>query len=138
MIKIVQEKLSEELKQKVCQGFDEHAIQETGLNEFGDYFAFIAKKNNDILGLVSYRPFWGAMHIKYMWIAEKHRKKGIGTKLMNKALKFGSEEGFRYVFLETMSFQAPLFYQKLGFKIDFVRANLSHNISFYYLSKDLI
>lgn len=43
-----------------------------------------------------------------------------------------------FAFVETMSFQALEFYQKMGFKQDFVRTGYAHNTSFHYLSRKLI
>jgi hypothetical protein len=36
-----------------------------------------------------------------------------------------------------MSFQAPEFYKKLGFEIEFKREGYAHYVSAYYLRKDL-
>lgn len=56
---------------------------------------------------------------------------------MQHALEYGKLRGCRFAFVETMSFQAPEFYQKLGFSIDFKREGFDAGASFYYLRKIL-
>jgi len=58
-------------------------------------------------------------------------------KLMKRAFLYGKERGCRFAFLETLSFQAPEFYEKLGFEVELKRDGYDHNTSFYYLRKDL-
>jgi ribosomal protein S18 acetylase RimI-like enzyme len=136
-MEILQEPLSEELKKKVYEGFHEHSLQKMGVDLLQDPISFIAKINNEIVGTVVVQPFWGALHLKYVWVKEENRGKGFGKKLLEYALSFGKKNDYRFAFVETMNFQAPMFYQKLGFTIDFIRSGYSHETSFYYLSKKL-
>ena len=57
---------------------------------------------------------------------------------MEHAFKYGRQEGCRFTFVETMSFQAPEFYEKIGFKIELKRNGYDANTSFYYLIKIII
>ena len=57
------------------------------------------------------------MRIDILWVHEKHRRKGIGEVLMAKAEQIGRERGCMGVHLDTHTFQAPRFYEKLGYTI---------------------
>jgi ADP-ribose pyrophosphatase YjhB (NUDIX family)/predicted GNAT family acetyltransferase len=65
------------------------------------------------------------------------RGQGIASQLMDHALEFGKKHGCQFAFVETMSFQAPEFYQKKGFTIEFSRPGYAENMTFHYLKKSL-
>jgi ribosomal protein S18 acetylase RimI-like enzyme len=56
---------------------------------------------------------------------------------MEHVFNFGKENGCHFAFVETMSFQAPEFYQKIGFEIELKRDGYTAGTSFYYLKKVL-
>ena len=74
------------------------------------------ENGNVIAGLLG-GTYWGWMYIDILWVHEKHRNKGIGTKLLSKAEKEAVLRGCHHVHLDTMSWQAPEFYKKQGYKI---------------------
>lgn len=52
------------------------------------------------------------------------RGKGIGTQLIKQTEKWAkSKSQLKYIYLVTCKFQAPEFYKKCGFKLEFVREN---------------
>jgi len=52
-----------------------------------------------------------------LWVHAQHRKSGYGTALMRRAEQIARERACDVVFLSTMTFQAPAFYAKLGYKM---------------------
>jgi hypothetical protein len=56
---------------------------------------------------------------------------------MKKALQYGRDKDCPFAFVETMSFQALDFYQKMGFQLELTRTGYAHGTSFHYLRKDL-
>jgi 8-oxo-dGTP pyrophosphatase MutT (NUDIX family)/GNAT superfamily N-acetyltransferase len=135
-MEIIQQPLTTELKDKIYSGFKEHAIQVTGQDGIGDPIAFISRENNELIGAVVVQPFWGTLHIKYVWVKEAHRRKKIGTLLTQKACEYGSNLNYPFAFVETMSFQALGFYQKLGFTLEFTRSGYADGLAFHYLKKN--
>jgi ribosomal protein S18 acetylase RimI-like enzyme len=65
-------------------------------------------------GLVAMQ-YWNGMFIDLLWVHEKLRGRGVGTKLMRRAEDSLSARGGDISFLSTWSFQAPGFYEKLGY-----------------------
>ena len=57
----------------------------------------------------------GWCQINRLWVAETHRGTGLGTRLMLAAEAEALRRGCRHVRLETVEFQAPEFYRKLGY-----------------------
>jgi GNAT superfamily N-acetyltransferase len=137
MIDIKKQTLTAELKQKIYEGFSQHAIELTGHDEKFDSIAFVAMEDSFFAGAIVVERFWNALHVKYTYVDNRYRNQGIGTRLMQRAIDYGLEQNCPFAFVETMSFQALGFYQKMGFELDFTRPGYSHDTSFHYLSKKL-
>lgn len=137
MVTISEKPLTDALKEEIFAGFKRHAVEKTGHNDIGETYAFVAEEEDLLLGAVVVELFWGALHIKYAYVHESARGKGLGRELMLCALAFGKSKNCPFAFVETMSFQALDFYQKLGFTLDFTRSGHSHGTSAHYLSKRL-
>ena len=54
--------------------------------------------------------------MQYLWVDEKARSKGIGRKLMHEVERVAAKRGCVGIYLDTLSFQAPRFYEKLGYR----------------------
>ena len=63
------------------------------------------------------RPTPGWLFIRYLWVSEALRGKGIGRKLMADAEARALERGCHSAWVDTFSFQAPGFYPKLGYTV---------------------
>lgn len=137
MIDIKEQALTEELKKKIYEGFSRHAIEMTGHDEKFDSVAFVAMERTSLAGAIVVERFWNALHIKYVYVDEHYRNQGLGTRLMQRAVRYGSEQNCPFAFVETMSFQALDFYQKMGFELEFTRSGYAHGTLFHYLSKRL-
>ncbi|MGI4776006.1 MAG: GNAT family N-acetyltransferase [Janthinobacterium lividum] len=138
MIKIQQIHLTDTIRNFIFQGFSEHAINSIGFDGIGrEQITFTAYDEGEIVGTISVLTFFGALWIKYFFIKENYRNEGIGSQLMNSALKFGKDAGLTFAFVETLSFQALKFYEKNGFKLEFTRSGFQAGISFHYLRKYL-
>ena len=73
--------------------------------------------DGNIIGGIIGGTYWGWMYIDILWVHENHRKKGIGSKLLSEAEKEAVCRGCHHVHLDTMSWQAPDFYQKHGYSV---------------------
>ena len=129
-----------EIKQCIDGWFSTHAIHATGIDGYAEdliSFTLYEPNNENFIGCLVIYPFWGQMHIKYFVVSENHRDKGYGQILMNHALDYAKQREFSTAFVETMSFQAPAFYIKNGFKINHISVPFAKGVRHYYLSKDL-
>ena len=95
----------------------EYNVSTTGITD-GNYLAsFVRNEQNEIIaGIFGWT--WGqCCEIKYLWVHESLRKKGLGSKLLAAADKEARRRGAKQMVLDTHSFQAPEFYQRFGFEI---------------------
>jgi len=133
---IAEESLDKDLQRKIYEGFSEHARTAVGSDGNMEDITFTARRDDNLLGAVHGKTFWGALHIKYLYVAPDVRGKGIGKALMNRVFEKGIKMGCRFAFVETMNFQAVDFYKFLGFEEDFVRTGYDKGTTFHYLKKD--
>lgn len=56
------------------------------------------------------------LFVNWLWVANPWRKHGIGSQLMERAEAVAREKGCRAAYLDTFTFQAPKFYEKLGYR----------------------
>ena len=98
---------------------------------------FARDHNAAIIGGLTGRTYWRYLDIAFLWVDEKYRGRGLATKLMNAAESEARNRGCRHVFLDTLSFQALGFYQKLGYT-EFGRlSGFSGQHDRYWLRKSL-
>jgi len=57
------------------------------------------------------------MYIEILFVPEELRGKGIGSRLVRQVEDIAVEKGCVGVWLETFEFQAPEFYQRLGYEV---------------------
>ena len=118
--------------------FSKEAITSTGIDGLAkEPVAFEMRDGEAFIGCVVVQMFWGQLHVKYLTVDEAYRNQGHARSLMEHAFEFGKRQGCTFAFVETMNFQAPGFYQKLGFKAEMIREGYALGTSFYYLRKEL-
>lgn len=86
-------------------------------------FSFVAKENNEIIGYLTGFSYYSEVTINNLIVLKKHRSKGIGTMLIRKVEKYFENKNFNNINLVTNAFQAPEFYKKCGFTLEFIREN---------------
>ena len=106
----------------IDRSFDSFAEQH-GLSCHYTPFAFAAKQNGTVIGVVKGHSFYREVHIGELIVAQENRGQGIGTKLLVAAEAHFQGRGFDNLNLTTCRFQALEFYQKNGFTLEFVREN---------------
>ncbi|MFW9906261.1 MAG: GNAT family N-acetyltransferase [Candidatus Thorarchaeota archaeon] len=70
-----------------------------------------------IVGGVITSMLTGVMHLEVLWIDEMYRGRGYGRALVLQAESIGKEKGYPASQTWTFSFQAPEFYQRIGYKL---------------------
>lgn len=60
---------------------------------------------------------WDWVHLKLLWVHADHRHAGLGTQVMELVEEEAVRRGCLGIHLDTYSFQALPFYQKIGFEI---------------------
>ncbi|MCH0564296.1 MULTISPECIES: N-acetyltransferase [unclassified Streptomyces] len=78
------------------------------------------------------------LHVTYLWVDERHRGAGLGSRLLAAAERLAREErDCRNVRLETWDFQAPGFYRKQGYEVVGMIEDYPPGVTEYTLTKRL-
>ncbi|MEZ3498673.1 GNAT family N-acetyltransferase [Pantoea sp. KPR_PJ] len=77
------------------------------------------------------------LRIDMLWVSDGLRGQGIGSKLMKAAEEEARQRGCCYAQVDTASFQARPFYEKLGYSLRFSLDNYPRHHQRHYLSKTL-
>jgi GNAT superfamily N-acetyltransferase len=70
-----------------------------------------------IRGGISGYTWGGCCYISYLWVDETERGNGMGTALLLAAEQHASLRRCAVVFLASHSFQAPAFYERMGYEM---------------------
>jgi GNAT superfamily N-acetyltransferase len=76
---------------------------------------FLRDEARIVAGLAG-ETYCGWLFVKYLWVSEGLRGNGVGRELMAQAEVLARERGCHSAWLDTFSFQAPGFYEKLGYQ----------------------
>ena len=71
----------------------------------------------ELVGGLIGETLWNALLVSVLWVHARHRNIGYGTALMSRAEQIARERDCEVAFLNTMTFQAPGFYSKLGYEM---------------------
>lgn len=93
--------------------------------------------DGNIIGGLLGGTYWGWMYIDILWVREDHRRQGVGSRLLTEAEKEAMRRGCHHVHVDTMSWQAPMFYQKHGYEVIGVLPDIPRGNQKYLLMKAL-
>ncbi|WP_328558231.1 GNAT family N-acetyltransferase [Streptomyces sp. NBC_00358] len=75
------------------------------------------------------------LHVTYLWVDERYRGTGLGSRLLAEAEATAGGRGCRAARLETWDFQAPDFYRKQGYEVACVIPDYPPGTTEYTLTK---
>ena len=122
MLKIEIEKDFEKIDKKADELLSKYDA-ENGVEYNFKKFSFIAKENDRIIGYLTGFSYYSEITINNLIVLEEYRGQGVGTKLIEHTENYFKDKGFSNISLVTNEFQAPKFYEKCGFELEFIREN---------------
>ncbi len=106
------------------------------VQEFVPFSTILENEKGEIVGGIKGQSFWGRLHIETLWMQENYRKQGFGKKLIALAETAARERKCKGIDLDTMTFQAPGFYEKMGFRQVGELPNYDNGFKRIYYAKD--
>jgi len=101
------------------------------------FFVFARDASGEIIGGSRAACYWNTLHIELLWLSETCRGEGTGRKIIVNTENFAREKGFEKAFVETTSWQAKPFYEKLGYVHIATLNDRPKGHASHYLVKDL-
>ncbi len=90
-------------------------------------FALVLVDNqNNTIGVLNAFTAFAEIYVCDFWVDRPHRGKGYGTQLLKTLQDRFQGKGFNNINLVTNQFQAPEFYKKCGFELEFIRKNIKN------------
>jgi GNAT superfamily N-acetyltransferase len=96
---------------------DEHNMERTGRRDFRPLALFLRDEQGGIIAGLYGFTWAGWLEIKFVWVREDLRGHGHGRQLVEAAEAEARARGCTRVWLDSYTFQAPTFYQRLGYEI---------------------
>ncbi len=129
------ENLDEKNYKIIGDEFNKYAVKKGVECKYKPY-NFIAKENDKIVGIITGHTYYKEVHIGDLIVLEEYRKQHIGKKLMETVENHYKDRGFENMNLTTYGFQAPEFYKKCGFEIEYIRRNKKNSkLDKYFMVK---
>lgn len=132
-----QENLSPNYESTLFDGINDESFKAKGMQPIRAFGLFIKDREQNILGGAKGVTYYGCLYIDMLWVDEKLRHQGFGTKLMHEAEKIGRERNSTFSTVNTMDWEALPFYQKLGYEIEFIREGYEKDSKLLMLRKKL-
>lgn len=128
---------SEADAQLVREGLNAYNFQRVPDDNHETLTLVVRRKGALVAGLVG-DTYWGWLYISLLWVDERERQRGLGTRLLAKAEAVGLQRGCKNAHLETHDFQNLAFYQKRGYAIFGQLDDLPEGHTKYFLRKCLV
>ena len=120
----------------INKAFTDYANEcEVELN-FEEY-CFVAQDDEKIIGVITGRAYYNEVHIGDLIVDKKYRRLKVGSKLVKAVEEAYRGRGYSKITLTTFGFQAPKFYEKMGYKLEFVRKDKDAKLCKYFYINEL-
>ncbi|MXP46899.1 GNAT family N-acetyltransferase [Altererythrobacter luteolus] len=133
--------LDRERAQQLSEGiveFNRAAVPDLEPNEAETQFHVLAQDAaGNVAGGLRATCYWNTLHIELLWLSDTARGTGIGRELVEKAEEFAISQNCRKALVETTSWQARPFYEKLGYTHMATLHDRPKGHASHYLSKTL-
>jgi ribosomal protein S18 acetylase RimI-like enzyme len=88
----------------------------TGIDDGRLFGVFLRNEAGAMTAGMHGHTWGGTCEISRLWVRDDLRHQGLGSKLMAEGEAIARSRGCGQIFLSTHSFQAPAFYERLGFE----------------------
>jgi ribosomal protein S18 acetylase RimI-like enzyme len=103
-----------------------------------DEFCFVAEDDDGkITGVITGRAYYNEVHIGDLIVGRECRGEGLGRMLVSAVEDAYKGKGYEKITLTTFGFQAPEFYKKLGYEVEFIREDNDPKLRKFFMAKSL-
>jgi ribosomal protein S18 acetylase RimI-like enzyme len=140
-IRYTEEKLKQAIQDQLDVGhlkYESEKGVEINYQSFSLTAEVVTKDAIRIVGVLNGYTAYAEVYIDDLWVDEAFRQQGYATELIQ-ALELQFKDSlFDYICLCTSEFQAPSFYEKCGFELEFKRTNKrNRKFNKYFFIKSL-
>ena len=103
--------------QVLAQGLTQHSLPHTGVRGFRPIGVFLRDEQGKVVGGVWGYINWNWLYVNLVWASESLRGQGYGKQMLLALEGVARERGCEYAHLDTFSYQARPFYERLGYEV---------------------
>ena len=123
--------------QALSQGLSDHALPYVAGPGFEPLGVFLRDEKGTILGGAWGHVNWNWLHLSFLWVSDVLRGGGYGRQLIEAIEQAAKERGCTYAHLDTFSFQARPFYERLGYEVFSTLDDYPHGHQKFLMKKEL-
>jgi GNAT superfamily N-acetyltransferase len=123
-------------KQFLTTGICQEAALKKGLSPIEPFAFFLKDETGNTVGGITGVCYYGCLFIDELYVSPDYRGKGWGSRLMDAAECHDRHCTFYTV--TTMDWEARDFYEKHGYKVEFVRSGYEKDSRLYFMRKNFI
>ena len=127
---------TQEQLDEVERGLDEYNAEAASVRSATPVRAVLVESGRVVAGITG-AAYWGKLHVRILWVHPDYQSKGLGSRLMGWVEERGKELGCASVMVDTMSFQAPEFYARRGYRQIGLSEGYEGGASRHYFEKRL-
>ena len=130
---------TDSLVMPLLEGLGRNIQKQTGIVQLGrSVRIFIRDRQDRVVGGIVAELFGGWAYVSLLWIDEPLRHRGLGTRLVTMLEQEALRLGCSHAHLDTYSFEARPFYEKLGYELFATLEDYPPGHCKYFLKKTLI
>jgi GNAT superfamily N-acetyltransferase len=101
----------------IYDGLSAYNAEQLGSDDGKSLTIFVRDDTGGIVAGLHGWTWCGACKVERLWVRQDLRRQGYGQRLLAAAEQEAQARGCHQLLLDTFSFQAPLFYKKLGYDV---------------------
>jgi len=103
------------MSRKLWDGLIRYNRKKAGPFHYSRHVLTARDAGGRVLGGLILQSYWRESYVELLWLSARARRMGLGRRLVAEAERRARRRGSVLLHLNTYSFQAPGFYEKLGF-----------------------
>ena len=139
---VVEPELDPEIAATLSAGiveFNRASVPDLEANEAETRFHVVASDDDGkVIGGLRAACYWNTLHIELLWLSENARGNGMGRQIIAEAEAFATHQGCEKALVETTSWQARPFYEKMGYELLATLEGRPKGRASHYLAKTLV
>ncbi|MFA0412995.1 GNAT family N-acetyltransferase [Vibrio renipiscarius] len=109
--------LDDQQQRQLSAGFESHSQAQDAPEYNKQRLSWtVQDEEGNLIAALTADLLWQWLYIDELWVDDRCRGTGMGKQLMAQAEAYAKEQQLSGLWLWTQSWQAPLFYQSLGFE----------------------
>ncbi|ARU94905.1 GNAT family N-acetyltransferase [Tatumella citrea] len=133
----VSDAITPEFSLAIESGLNHYNEEAVGYNDNKPLAVMVKDESGVVLGGMMGRTYLGMLFIDLVYLPPEVRGKGLGSQILKRVEDEGRSRGCKTAVLYTITFQAPVFYEKNGWQRFGEIACLPEGTSRVFLKKDL-